>query len=460
MKSNRSLALSSKLQEFQKANILSCLADVFPDTELLEVQEINNSESLSPKTKKSRNRMFTFSETLLTMVLTASQEDKTLKNSVALYYSIHQNKRKKILESIEEEKQKEKKLEELNGKKSRGRPKLYKIPESLKQDKSLGTSAYSDARKRVPIKMIDKLFEASKIKQVENEYSHWHGHSVYISDGTYLQMQDSPELRAQYEAKRKGDVNEGYPKALLQALINRGSGQITFFTLSDIFTSELALFHKMLDEIEENSIILLDDLYNCYEIMAKCVKKKIEIVVPGERVRNYTVEKRILEGDEIVRIEKPKERSSWANKEEEISDFLILRRIECISPEGKEYILYTTVLDKKIKKEEIQNLYFTRWDIEISIREIKTVMDINILRSKSPEMIMKELTISLATYNLIRKLIYDSVKDYSFFPEADFIYGFYSHNKSVHIDKKGRLYNRWSPGCRGAKESNTKEIAV
>jgi len=105
-------------------------------------------------------------------------------------------------------------------------------------------------------------------------------------------------------------------------------------------------------------------------------------------------------------------------------------------------------LDKNISKDDIQLLYLNRWDIEIGIREVKTIMDINVLRSKTPEMALKELATSLATYNLIRKVIYASIKDLPFSPKEDFIYQYYTHNQSILIDKKGRVYNRWSSGRR------------
>ena len=70
-----------------------------------------------------------------------------------------------------------------------------------------------------------------------------------------------------------------------------------------------------------------------------------------------------------------------------------------------EYVLDTSLLDKTIGKHEIQELYLTRWDIEVGIGEIKTVMAINILRSQTPEMALKELTVWLSAYHLIRKMI-------------------------------------------------------
>ena len=74
MKLNRSLAISRKIQEGKTANTRGLLEKEFPTSVLQE----------SPR-EKSRNRIFTLNNTLLTLVLTATQTDKTLKNSVDLY---------------------------------------------------------------------------------------------------------------------------------------------------------------------------------------------------------------------------------------------------------------------------------------------------------------------------------------------------------------------------------------
>jgi hypothetical protein len=214
----------------------------------------------------------------------------------------------------------------------------------------------------------------------------------------------------------------------------------------------------MLDGVAPKSLLLLDDLYNCYEIISKCRRTGIELVIPAKRERHYEVVETIAKGDEIIRIKTPKNRSKWLENNEKAASFLI-RRIECTSPEGKKYVLHTTVLDRNIGKEEIHLLYLTRWDVEIGIREIKTIMDVNILRSKTPDMALKELTVSLATYNLIRRIIYASIKDLPFSPKEDFIYQFYTHNQDILIDKKGRVYNKWSPGRRRINPADSKTNA-
>lgn len=439
MKQNRSLAISSTIQECKMGNIIGVLEKEFPSWVLEN----------DPEKGKTRNRVFTVNNTLLTMVLTATQQDKTLKNSVDLFYMIHQQHKQQVLNELEERVQKEKELDSQSPDKKAGRPKQYtvRLPKSVEKDISLNTAAYSKARERVPIELAQKLFEASRIPQAENAYTHWHGYHVLIGDGTYIQMQDTESISKEYKVKHKGKESEGYPQGLLEVITERGTGQVHSFKLSNRHVSELPLFYEMIDGLPEKSLLLLDDLYNCYEIISKCKRKGIEMVVPAKRKRNYQLVEKLGDGDEIIRIRAPKNRSKWL-KDNEKAASLLLRRIECNSPDGKDYVLLTTLLDNKIDKQEIQLLYLTRWDIEISIREVKTIMDINILRSKTPEMALKELTVSLATYNLIRKIIYASIKDLPFFPKEDFIHKFYTLNKDIFIDKKGRVYNRWSTGRR------------
>jgi hypothetical protein len=439
MKQNRSLAISSKIQECKMGNIIGLLENEFPSS-ILEYK----NEGV-----KTRGRVFTRNNTLLTMVLTSAQQDKTLKNSVDLYYIIHQKHKGQALELLEQSIQTQKDEDSISSVKKVGRPKKYtlQLPKSLEKDISLNTAAYSKARDRVPIELIDELLKKSRIEQAENNYTHWNGYRVFLGDGTYVQMQDTKSIREKYEVKHNGVASEGYPQGLLEVIIERGTGQLYNFKLSNRHTSELSLFYDMLDDMPQKSLLLLDDLYNCYEIISKCKRIGVDIVVPAKRERNYTLVEKLGDGDEIISINTPKNRSKWININEKPGK-IILRRIVCKSPEGEDYVLFTTILDRRITKEDIQLLYLTRWDIEVGIREVKTIMDINVLRSKTPEMVLKELTISLATYNLIRKVIYASIKDLPFSPKEDFIYQYYTNNQGLLIDKKGRVYNRWSSGRR------------
>ena len=442
MKMNRSLGISTEIQkQLQGDNRLGMLNSVFP-------QEFNYEEAAN-----SRERVFTPINTLQTMVITATMQDKTLKNSVNIHYLAHQRERALEKQYLTEKIKKEKAEDRLKPRKP-GRPKLYKqqLPKSKQSNPSLNTAAYSKARTRVPLELVDDLFQQSIIRDATNDYSHWYGYRVFIGDGTYVQMQDTPELRDKYEVRHNGIASEGYPQGLLETITARGTGQIFSYALSDRHTGELELFYKMIDNLPGNSLLLVDDLYNNYETFAKLERQKVKVVVPGKRKRNYTVVKQIKEGDEIVIIKKPKARPGWVPENAiDLPEEIKLRRIQCISPEGKAYVLYTSILNEAIKKDAIINLFFTRWDIEVSIREVKTIMDINIVRAKSDLMIKRELAVSLSAYNLIRKIIYNGIKDMPFSPETDFFQELYTLNKNILVDKKGRVYTRWSTGRKRTK---------
>jgi len=441
MKLNRSLGISHEINALKAGNILGMLKKEFP-------MKVFEKEDVKQPDHKNRDRVFSSATTMLTMILTATQKDKSLKNSVQLYYTLHQQNKMRVMESLKEKIKKERE-EDRKKEKKPGRPKQYaiQIPESLKKDISLNTAAYSKARNRVSLELTRELFSAMRLQGAKNDYTHFHGRKVLIGDGTYVQMQDTPVLRELYDVKHNGESCEGYPQGLIEVLIERGTGQIFDFRLASRHTSELALFYDMIDEVPGGSILLLDDLYNCFEIIAKCKRKGIDLVFPAKREKAYDPVEKIAEGDFIIKKRTPENRSKWLKENEKPGDIL-LRRIECKSPDGKDYLIYTTVLDKTISKDEFQLLYLTRWDIEIDIREIKTVMDINILRSKTPDMALKELIVALATYNLIRKVIYASIKKLPFSPKEDFIFKFYTLNQDLLVDKKGRVYSRWSPGRR------------
>ena len=260
MKQNRSLAISSTIQECKTGDIIGLLENEFPSSVL----------SIKDDEKKTRDRVYTVNNTLLTMVLTSVQQDKTLKNSVDLYYMIHQKRKIRVIDSIEKSLQEQKEEDSKSLIKKVGRPKKYllNIPKSKKKDISLNTAAYSKARDRVPLELANELFKASRIENANNCYSHWHGYRVFSGDGTYVQMQDTESIREKYEVKHNGIGSNGYPQGLLEVVLERGTGQLYSYRLSNRHVSELALFYEMLDEIPPKSLLLLDDLYNCYEIIS------------------------------------------------------------------------------------------------------------------------------------------------------------------------------------------------
>ena len=72
----------------------------------------------------------------------------------------------------------------------------------------------------------------------------------------------------------------------------------------------------------------------------------------------------------------------------------------------KQLLLTTSLLDaERYSKQELAMAYRARWHAELDLRSIKQVMQMDVLRCKSPAMVRKELWMHLLGYNLIRKLM-------------------------------------------------------
>ena len=72
---------------------------------------------------------------------------------------------------------------------------------------------------------------------------------------------------------------------------------------------------------------------------------------------------------------------------------------------AEQFQVITTILDASIDGGQIGDLYERRWEGEVDIRSIKSVMQMDILRCKTPEMVHKEIWAHLLAYNLLRTVM-------------------------------------------------------
>jgi Transposase DDE domain len=444
MTPNRSLVLSLELKNLMRTDLLHHIDADFPFDLIDEYKPVET-------TVMSRDRVYNVENTLLTMVMSAFSEDKSLKQSVITFKQVFELKGEQLkqTEDLALQKAKDAQLSSSEFKRP-GRPShfLSHLPKSKIKEVSDNTAAYTKARGRLELGLVKKVFDYSADSHGVNP-KRWYDMKVAVTDGTYFQMQDTKELKAKYFIK-EGD--SAYPQGLLQCILCQGSGQIMNFKIGTRHQSELELVKPLISQLEAGTLLLADDLYSTYAIFSLIQKQGCHLIVPGKRERNYEVLKKIADGDEIVSLNKTK-KPEWLSKEEwaDISGEISLRRISYPSliDETKEWILFTTITNEAIKKEAIILKYVTRWDIEITIREIKTIMGINIARSKTEDMVFKEITVALTAYNMIRKMIAKSVDETDFSPQGHFFQKCFEANEELLIDKKGRLYQRWSPGRYG-----------
>ncbi len=125
---------------------------------------------------------------------------------------------------------------------------------------SENTSAYCQARKKLPEKLFKKLLETSA-KQNEKKVSKkhlWHGRCVKSIDGSSVSMPDSlknQEAYPQHGSQKKGC---GFPLAKIVVLFSYATGSVVGVIIDVFKTHDIKLARKLTDYLNPGDILLGD----------------------------------------------------------------------------------------------------------------------------------------------------------------------------------------------------------
>jgi hypothetical protein len=72
---------------------------------------------------------------------------------------------------------------------------------------------------------------------------------------------------------------------------------------------------------------------------------------------------------------------------------------------AEQFEVLTTILDESIGGGQIGRLYELRWEGEVDIRSIKSTLKMDVLRCKTPGLVVKEIWAHLLAYNLLRTVM-------------------------------------------------------
>ena len=128
----------------------------------------------------------------------------------------------------------------------------------------------------------------------------------------------------------------------------------------------------------------------------------------AERVGTVTVQRR-PDGDLIVWQRPNKPRGMTGEQYRRYPKSQTMRRVSVDARDKdnrvEQFEVVTTILDTSIDGGQIGGLYERRWEGEVDIRSVKSVMKMDVLRCKSPEMVRKEIWAHLLAYNLLRTVM-------------------------------------------------------
>jgi hypothetical protein len=236
-------------------------------------------------------------------------------------------------------------------------------------------------------------------------------------DGSTVSMPDTEANQQAYPQTYNQKPGVGFPIARIAAVISLSCGVILNLGICRYAgkgQGAVSLLRRLWDVFRTGDILLADSLMANWTGIVLMKQRGVDTVSrlnKATRRTDFRQGKRLGEGDHIVRWRKPTSiRSVDWPMYKSLPEYLTIRetriRVEQPGFRTKSIIVVTTLLDpEQTTPEDLALLYRARWNNELDLRSIKTTMQMDILRGKSPELVHKEIWTHVLAYNLIRTIM-------------------------------------------------------
>ena len=305
--------------------------------------------------------------------------------------------------------------------------------------------AYGQARRRLPLQLFERLLAATTeaLGSCRDEAARWCGHRVWLLDGSSCSMPDTPALQAAFGQPGAQKPGCGFPVAHLLTLFHAGTGLLQKVLTAPLRTHDLADAWRMQAELAPDDVLLADRGFCSFAHLAQLQQggfhgvfrahqktivsfRKGRLHIPPRRGRFFQGVKGLPRSqwirwlgrrDQVVEYFKPEQRPNWMTAEayaalpERIAVRELRFAITLPGSRTKEVTLVTTLLDPtRYPAEELAQLYFQRWQVEVNLRHLKQTLHLDVLRSKTVEGVKKEVCMIALAYNLVRLVMLEAAR--------------------------------------------------
>ncbi len=283
------------------------------------------------------------------------------------------------------------------------------------------TGDYCRARAKLSLPALRRLVIESG-RQLERDAEEswlWKGLHPKLVDGFTFTMPDTPENQEAFPQLHAQSPGVGFPIARACAVISLATACVLDVAIGPYagkHTGEPALLRDMLDAFDEGDVAVFDRYYCSFMMLAMLARGGAQVCarLHQRRPSDFRCGRRLGKGDHLITWTRPA-KPAWMSEAQydRIPQTLTLRelRFDVIVPgrRTETITVVTTLTDAQAySKEDIAELYGFRWNVELDIRTIKQPLGLDHVRCKTPEMVHRELWVTLLAYNLIRKVIVTS----------------------------------------------------
>ena len=276
-----------------------------------------------------------------------------------------------------------------------------------------GKGALSAARQRLGAEPMRRIHEqmAPPLADPSIAGCYWKGMHLVALDGSTLALQDTVSNATAFGRSSNQNGDGAYPLARFVALVEVGTHLIFAAELGRYCDAEIRLAEPLLAHLKPGMLCLADRLFPGYHLWKQAAASgshllwrakaamelaKIEDLPDGSWLaRWYPSRNRKAEpAGQVVRVIEYKLKGKRSNRENGSDD--------------ETYRLITTILDPQTASaKELAEIYPQRWEIEITIKEGKSILRRGqvTLRSKVAELVKQEFWGMLLAHYLVRKMM-------------------------------------------------------
>ena len=276
---------------------------------------------------------------------------------------------------------------------------------------SANTSAYSQARSRLPVDLAEKASDMIFDGLWQTYLLSGLGRPMFLLDGSSIQLPHTPELAAAYPPARNQHAVSHW--SLLRVL---GATDVVSAMAAPLCSgpmhgpeavSEQELAKEMLVRLPEGSGVMGDRNFGIFSMVQHANRHNRPCLFRLTKARA-----RKLNGG-TTPSSKTDKRVRWIatrddcrnNPEIAKQSMVEGRLVVCkVHRGGKPKKLYFfTTLD--LAPDQILEVYGYRWNIETDLRSLKREVRLHTIEAKSKDMVQKELALAVAAYNLTRAVM-------------------------------------------------------
>src|ERR1051325_10548010 len=175
-----------------------------------------------------------------------------------------------------------------------------------------GTSAYCQARNRLPLDTLQRL-RVAVAAAGEQCARLWHGLRPKVIDGTTTSLPDTPKNQRAYPQSASQKPGCGFPLLRLVGVFSLATGVLLDYAKGNKHQAELPLLKGLLDQFKPGDLALADRGFCSYVLLALLLLRNVLAVFRLHQARPADLRKgqRLGKNDRLFTWQKPAQKPRW-----------------------------------------------------------------------------------------------------------------------------------------------------